>query len=223
MTIEYMYLDGTTWLPYPPGGIVNQTGSFIVRATKVVGDKTYVKTKTVFICGDKYAPTVGFDIVDNATERTYLQKINGIPSEDIASIAWTVTENGTPVTAPTTPKTVALNTVVCASAVVTLNCGCDPINVEQVCYTFNNEYGCTGEMTLTVETVDGCYRPVRQSTMDPSICISIDLVMWKYQPGDPWNILGEKETICGDTVYFKRVVTFCGDACPSQKFEISVP
>lgn len=221
-TIEYIYIDESTWNPYPIGGIVEPRTTFIIKATKVVGSDTFVKTKTVYVCKDKYQPYVSFNVVNNGSVKSYVPVLVGIPVDQIESLTWTVTEDGDPVTYQEEPKEVAANTVVCASVEVQLICGCDTFVVSQACHSFDSLTTCEGEIGINVVEEDGCYRPERTSTMNPDLCIAIDMIMYRTNETDPWNIMGERESVCAQNIWFKRVVTFCGDVCETKTFEIEV-
>ena len=217
---DWRYVDlSNAWTPMP---VTNPAKSFFVRGVK---DGVTVQ-KVVFVCGDTIYLTVGFDVVDTPDETGYLPKILGIPEGDIIDVTWTVKEYTTEdlvettVTAPTEIKYVDDLRKVCASAVVTIACGCDPITLEEICYEFTQRsVDCvtnTADVDFVIE--DGTYKAIRIGVVN--CCIALDHLMYKINEDDPWQILQINETIYADEIWFQRVVVFTGGVCGTIVKEI---
>lgn len=238
--LQWQYIDELTWNDYDElTGVVNPRTSFIVRAIddsedSDLGDSIYnvVATKLVQICGDSYTAYVDFQVVDTETEKSYRPILVGIPESEIASIEWHVLEyvlDGSDLGdsdydiidfGESDFRDATGLVSVCVSAVVTFICDCDDLIVPQSCYTFNGETIICNELGLEMELEDGCYKPVR--TGDIECCVALDVILWKNKETDVWSVLREPiETICANTVWFKRVVTFNNNVCPTVSIEIN--
>ena len=231
MTIQWQYIDEVIWHDYDElVGVENPRTSFIVRVIDYnyddsdIGDSDIivVSTRLVQVCGDAYVAYIEFDVIDDGTVRKYRPRINGIPNSEIDTIDWMVFEDdegdsdldfGDSDLKETTADTV------CVSATVNFVCGCAPLFIRTSCYTFNgSNTECSG-LGLEMELEDGCWKPVR--TGEIKCCVQLDLILWKIKEEDAWSVLREPiETICGNTVWFKRVVTFT-NGCENIAIEIN--
>lgn len=230
MIIQWQYIDETTWYDYDEIlGVENPRTSFIIRVIDEDGDSdlgdsdlNVVATRLVQVCGDSYSAFIEFDVVDDGIVRKYRPRIVGIPELEIDTIDWMIFEDDegdSDMDFGDSDLILTEANTVCVSAIVNFVCGCDPLFLTTVCYTFNGENIVCSDLGLEMELEDGCWKPVR--TGDPQCCIQLDLILWKINEGDVWSVLREPmETICGNTVWFKRVVTFT-NGCPNISVEIN--
>jgi hypothetical protein len=239
MIIQWQYIDETTWNDYDDlVGVVDPRTSFIVRVIDDVGDSdlgdsdlNVVNTRLVQVCGDQYSAYIGFDVIDTETERKYLPVMNGIPDSEIDTIEWRVREyldesdlgdsDYDIIDFGGVQRDATGVYSVCVSAVVTFVCNCDPLVVEQACYTFTEDKKvCPDDLGLEMELEDGAWKPVRVGTIE--CCVALDIILWKIKETDDWSILREPiETIYANTVWFKRVVAFNDNICPIFSIEIN--
>lgn len=216
MTIEWQYIDETTWTLYDVGGIANPRTSFVIRITDGDGK---VRTRFVSVCGDTYEPFIRIAVTDSELTRKYEATIEGMPEAEIDEIAWTVTHDDVPFVYEGGEIDATGVDVVCVSAIVTIVCGCDDIEIPVTCYSFGGEQiVCPDEIGLDLVLEDGCWKPVR--TGDIECCVALDLILYRLDESHDWSILRDPyETICGNIVYFKRVVSFIGSLCETIIFE----
>lgn len=230
MIIQWQYIDETTWNDYDEIlGVVNPRTSFVVRVIDEDGDSdlgdsdlNIVATRLVQVCGDAYAAYIEFDVIDDGTVRKYRPRVVGIPEVEILNIDWMVYEDDlgdSDIDFGDSDLRETLADTVCVEATVNFTCTCDPLFLSRVCYTFNGANTVCSDLGLEMELEDGCWKPIR--TGDPQCCIQLDLILWKIKEDDAWSVLREPiETICGNTVWFKRVVTFT-NGCPNVAVEIN--
>ena len=239
MIIQWQYIDETTWNDYDEfTGVVDPRASFIVRVIDEDGDSdlgdsdlNVVATRLVQVCGDAYTPFITFEIIDTETERKYLPVLNGIPDIEIDNIQWRVSEYADESDIGSSDYDIidfggvlrdatGIDSV-CVTALVTFACSCDPILVSRACYTFTEDKTtCPDDLGIDMEIEDGCWKPVRLGTIQ--CCVALDIILWKIAVNDDWSILREPtETICGNTVWFKRVVVFNDNICPIFSQEIN--
>lgn len=230
--IQWQYVDETTWYDYDElNGIEDPRTSFIVRAIDDEGDSdtsdsdiNIVATKLVEICGNQYIAYIDFEVIDDGTDRKYRPFVVGIPEEEIDYIEWSVVEDDQGYSdldfGDSDLRDAADVDTVCVSAVVYFLCtGCEPFTVATACYEFNGTLSICDDLGLEMELEDGCWKPVRTGTI--TCCVALDLILWKIKEEDPWSVLREPiETICGFTVWFKRVVVFT-NGCPNIAIEIN--
>lgn len=230
LIIQWQYIDETTWNDYDEIlGIENPRTSFIVRVIDEYGDSdlgdsdlNVVQTRLVQVCGDSYSAFIEFDVVDDGTVRKYRPKVVGIPESEIDTIEWMVYEDDLGDSDMDFGDSDLIETeadTVCVSAIVNLICGCDQFFLRTVCYTFNGANTECSDLGLEMELEDGCWKPVR--TGEIKCCVQLDLILWKINEDDTWSVLREPaETIYGNTVWFKRVVTFT-NGCENIAIEIN--
>jgi len=210
---DWRYTDlSNDWTPMP---VTNPSKSFYVR-----GEKDGISgTKIILVCGDLAYLSVGFDVVDTPDGTGYLPKILGVEEAEIDSITWTIKEYvgddliESTVAAPVVIKMVDDLRKVCASAEVTLICGCDPVTLPEYCYEFLQRSVDCSENTADVDFVieDGTYKAIRIGVI--GCCVALDHLMYKINLGDPWQLLEINETIYADEIWFQRVVVFAGGVC----------
>jgi len=224
---QYQYIDETEWYDYTEDGI-DARATFTIRLIDEIGDSdlgdsdlNIVATRIVQVCSDEYSAYIEFEVVDDGTVRKYKPKVEGIPDLDIDFIEWTINEDdaGDSDVVFGDELIETESDLVCASAVVHFICSCDPMVLPQVCYRFNGSEFTCDELGLEMELEDGCWKPVRTGTA--ACCVQLDLILWKIKEEDVWSVLREPiETICGNTVWFKRVVTFT-NGCENIAIEIN--
>lgn len=232
MRIEYQFIDETTWNEYDEiTGVVDPTNDFLVRVIDDSGDSdlgdsdfNVVATRLVRVCGSQYAAYIDFVVVDNGEEKKYRPIIVNIPSDVIDTIDWYVNEDDAGESDIEFGDSDLIDASdveqVCARAVVNFTCSsCPPLEISTACYQFSgNQTNCDNDLGLEMELEDGCWKPVRTGK---SCCIQLDLILWKIKEDDAWSVLREPiETICGNTVWFKRVVTFT-NGCNNFAIEIN--
>lgn len=225
-TAQYQYIDETEWNDYTEDGIDARI-TFTIRVIddigdSDIGDSDIVATRLVQTCGDEYPAFIEFEVIDNGVERKFRPFVTGIPSIDIDNIEWMIYQDDEGDSDLDFGDSDLIETeadIVCASAIVNFICGCDPMILSQVCYRFAGTSTECSELGLEMELEDGCWKPIR--TGEIKCCVQLDLILWKISEDDVWSVLREPiETICGNTVWFKRVVTFT-NGCPNIAIEIN--
>lgn len=219
MTIEWQYVDEDFWRPYEIGvGVTNPRTSFVVRVTNNEGRS---KTKLVSVCEELYEPKIRLNLIDTENERKYTPVLIDIDENEIEEVVWSIKHDG--VDYPYTSGQVNAEGVdeVCVSAEITMKCGCQNFSLSEYCYQFTGQtQSCPAEIGIELYLEDGCWKPVRTGNIP--CCVALDLILYRLSENHDWSILRDPyETICGNTVYFKRVVTFRDNVCPTMTFEIN--
>lgn len=218
---EWIYKSDTSgvWNPMP---VSNPTESFYVRGTDTIGGETKVIIKEVIVCDESYSPQIFITSTTTPDGVSYELFVDGIPSGEVVGITWTVKEtvDGVESTiAYAGPRTDIFGlTKVCASAVVDIACGCPDVEISETCFTFDFS-ACDGNLIgLDIVDEDGTYKAVRTGTLN--CCVALDVILWKINLNDPWEVLRLNETIYANEIWFKRVVIFDGNICDPMIYEV---
>lgn len=233
MRIEYQFVNETEWIEYDElVGIVDPSSDFLIRVIDDSGDSdlgdsdfNVIATKYVRVCGSEYPAYIDFVVVDNGEEKKYRPYLVNIPSDVIDTIDWYANADDEGESDIDFGDSDLIDATdidrVCVRAVVHFTCeSCPDLELTISCYQFTgSKVDCENDLGLEMELEDGCWKPVRTGTA--ACCVQLDLILWKIKEDDVWSVLREPiETICGNTVWFKRVVTFT-NGCENVAIEIN--
>lgn len=208
--------------------ISNPTGNFIIRTTttydtEITNCQKNVTTILVDPCVHERTVRLEWTTYVQDNQNCVIINLVGIDISTITNIEWNafyLTDKNDPSTE--VPFDYELGSVfchpdmdkVCVSPEITRTCGCPEIIKDEECKEYPPDVVDCSKHTLDVECFEdspGCWTAIRTGL--EVTAIATDFILYRCTEIEVWKLWDEVTPICCDTIFFKRVISFCGSIC----------